>query len=372
MKLFFDESGYSGCVMPNKNGALYNDGQRHLVLGGVFVKDANDEDELLQKYRAFKMKFGFEEEVKGSDLMKRENNRALEYFITSILDDKHFYVCNYDKIFYLSTLVSVYILGRPFQEKEPLLFYQYVSALSGEKEELFVQYCEAVARNTEESKKGFLEYICSFPYEKLDRNTNNPYILFATKMLQNSFYDNFPLVYEAYSCKNTVNYINMTALGELLLCLKHQHGINVSEIEIYHDRLIGYEAEYSQTFVDKSIGINFADSKECELIQLADNICSIYRKCFEKSFEAFRANRQWDKNIWFSENYSKIIHKIDMKHIKMVTQIADWALAYTVRDIFGTEKDVYLKNINTFLDSFFFYKKSIYREIADIDVTVSL
>ena len=90
MKLFFDESGYSGCVMPNKNGSLYNDGQRHFVLGGVFVKDENDEHELLQKYCAFKNQFGFEGEVKGSDLMKRENNRALEFFITNILDDKHF------------------------------------------------------------------------------------------------------------------------------------------------------------------------------------------------------------------------------------------------------------------------------------------
>lgn len=371
MKLFFDESGYSGCVMPNKNGALYNDGQRHFVLGGVFVKDANDEDELLKNYREFKKQFGFEGEIKGSDLMKKENNRALDYFISNILDDKHFFICNYDKIFYLSTLVSVYILGRLLQEKDPLLFYKHVSALSGEKEELFVHYCEAVAHNTDESKKEFLEYIRSFSYEKLDNNTNNPYILFATKMLQDSFYDSFPLVYEAYSCKNTVNYINMTALGELILCLKHQHGITVSEIKIYHDRLIGYETEYNQAFVEESIEINFVDSKEYELIQLADNLCSIYRKSYEKSFEAFRANRQWNENIWFSENYSKIIHKVDMAHIKMVTQIADWALAYTVRDIFGTEKDEYLKNKNSFWDLFFFYRESIYQEIAGIDVTVS-
>lgn len=31
LKLFFDESGYSGCIMPNKNGQLFNDGQRHFV-----------------------------------------------------------------------------------------------------------------------------------------------------------------------------------------------------------------------------------------------------------------------------------------------------------------------------------------------------
>ena len=49
MKLFFDESGYSGCIMPNKNHQLYNDGQRHFVLGGVFVNDIDDEKLLLNK-----------------------------------------------------------------------------------------------------------------------------------------------------------------------------------------------------------------------------------------------------------------------------------------------------------------------------------
>ena len=46
MKLFFDESGYSGCIMPNKNGQLFNDGQRHFVLGSVFVADKEDEIEM--------------------------------------------------------------------------------------------------------------------------------------------------------------------------------------------------------------------------------------------------------------------------------------------------------------------------------------
>ena len=149
MKLFFDESGYSGCVMPNKNRRLYNDGQRHFVLAGVFVDGDNDEAFLLDKYRNFKEKFGFVDEIKGSDLMTRQNNKALEHFIEEIIDDKHFFICNYDKIFYLSTLISVYIFGRAFQEQETLMFYQYASALAGEDEKLFLQYCFAVQKNTD-------------------------------------------------------------------------------------------------------------------------------------------------------------------------------------------------------------------------------
>ena len=235
MKLFFDESGYSGCIMPNKNGQLFNDGQRHFVLGSVFVADKEDEIEILNKYRQFKNCFGFIGEIKGSELMTQRNNEALKYFITNVLDDKHFFICNYDKIFYLATLISVYIFGVPFQQQETLTFYMMASALAGEKEELFLHYCSAVCENTDNSKKEFLEYLISFPYEKLDRNDYNLYIAFAKLMLENKDYGEFPLTYEAYSCKNTVNFVNMTALGETLLSLKHLHGVDMGKTEIYHD-----------------------------------------------------------------------------------------------------------------------------------------
>ena len=372
MKLFLDESGNSGCVMPNKNGDLFSDGQRHFVLAGVIVNDKNDEIYLLDKYRQFKRKFGFVDEVKGSDLMTQKNNKALQYFIEELLDDKHFYICNYDKIFYLATLISVYIFGRTFQEQETLMFYQYASALSGEDKELFRSYCFAVQENTDRSKKNFLQYLVTFPFEKLDRNDCNLYIAFSKLMLLQKKYGDFPLVYEAYSCKNTVNFVNMTALGEILLCLKYQCNMDVKNIDIYHDRLCGYEEEYNQTFEYSNIHINFVDSKENDLIQLADNVCSVYRKCFEKSWEAFRQDKQWTDNIWFSENYSKIINRISMANIKMVMQIADWALPFVVRDIFGMEHNTYQNHKNEFWKLFFFYKECILAEISKMKIDLLL
>ena len=52
-----------------------------------------------------------------------------------------------------------------------------------------------------------------------------------------------------------------------------------------------------------------------------------------------------------------------MTHIKMVTQIADWALAYTVRDIFGTAKDEYLENKNRFWNLFSFIRKEFIEKL---------
>ena len=337
--------------MPNKNRRLYNDGQRHFVLAGVFVDGDNDEAFLLDKYRNFKEKFGFVDEIKGSDLMTRQNNKALEHFIEEIIDDKHFFICNYDKIFYLSTLISVYIFGRAFQEQETLMFYQYASALAGEDEKLFLQYCFAVQKNTDRSKEDFLRYLISFPFVKLSTNDCNLYIAFAKRMLAQKEYGEFPLVYEAYSCKSTVNFVNMTALGEILLCLKYQDNIDINNTIIFHDRLSDYEDEYNQSFENSNIYINFVDSKENELIQLADNVGSIYRKCFEKS---------------------KMINCIGMSHIKMVTQIADWVLPFVIRDIFGIKHNSYQQNKNKFWDLFLIYKEHILDEISGMKVDIPL
>lgn len=64
-------------------------------------------------------------------------------------------------MFYLSTLISVYIFEVPFQQQETLTFYMMASTLMGEKEELFLHYCSAVCKDTDNSKKEFLEYFIS-------------------------------------------------------------------------------------------------------------------------------------------------------------------------------------------------------------------
>lgn len=138
------------------------------------------------------------------------------------------------------------------------------------------------------------------------------------------------------------------------------------------DNLMGYEEEYNQSFEDNKIHINFVDSKENELVQLADNISSIYRKCFEKSFEAFRCNKQWTDNIWFTENYSRIINTIGMEHIKMDTQISDYVLPFVIRDIFGNEYGQFEKHKEKFWGLFYFYKEKIMEDIDRMNVELPL
>ena len=63
----------------------------------------------------------------------------------------------------------------------------------------------------------------------------------------------------------------------------------------------------------------------------------------------------WTDNIWFTENYSRIINTIGMEHIKMDTQISDYVLPFVIRDIIGNECGYFRKNKEKFWGLFYFY-----------------
>ena len=104
MKIYFDESGQSGCVL-QKNDLLTFQKQPTFAIGAVVVKDDQDADRLVAKYNEFLQRFGIVGEIKGSDLLTRARNDELGYFMRNILDRYHFYVILYDKRFYISTLL---------------------------------------------------------------------------------------------------------------------------------------------------------------------------------------------------------------------------------------------------------------------------
>lgn len=61
--------------------------------------------------------------------MTRTHNDELQYFMDNILDDKHFEICIYDKKFYLSTLLLMFLLGNEFQTMFPVQFYMLAAEL---------------------------------------------------------------------------------------------------------------------------------------------------------------------------------------------------------------------------------------------------
>ena len=94
MKIYFDESGQTGCVLLKKDMLNFAN-QPVFALGTVIAKDDNDERLLLEKYKKFKEKFKIVGEIKGSELTTRARNEELNYFLKNILFDILIHLQNY-------------------------------------------------------------------------------------------------------------------------------------------------------------------------------------------------------------------------------------------------------------------------------------
>ena len=91
--------------------------------------------------------------------MTKEYNDALEYFIDNVLDNKHFEICIYDKKFYLSTLLLLFLLGNEFQTQFPIQFYILAGELTFGGDDLLLEYCELSKNPTNEKLEQFLKNI---------------------------------------------------------------------------------------------------------------------------------------------------------------------------------------------------------------------
>ncbi len=333
MKIFFDESGQTGIVMPNKNSKLYGRNQRHFVLAGVIVKTEDDEKLLRDRYSEFKDKFNIEGEFKGTELFIEENKEILEYFINHMLDGRYFTICVYDKHFYIATLIVAYFLSLDFRDESPVLFYSFCNDLCQENEDILYAYCRSVKNN---SPKEFIEFISTFDFEV---GQNSAFAEAAKEILEKNMpIAEFDLTCEAYIRESTVNLVNLTALGELILALKVMNP-TVKQFDIIHDIIDEFKEDYLDSFEKRrDVNFSFKDSKEDELLQYADNIASLYRRLFAHMIESFADKKAWSNDAeYLLETYSKVINKLGKCMIKFVVPISDQALVYCTRDMFESD-----------------------------------
>ena len=83
-EIYFDESGQTRCVMTNKEMLNFKN-QPLFTMGSVLIKDEKYAKNLSKKYKEFKNRFMFAWEIKSSDLVTKDNNEALEYFIMNMM-----------------------------------------------------------------------------------------------------------------------------------------------------------------------------------------------------------------------------------------------------------------------------------------------
>lgn len=372
MKVYFDESGQTGCILPNRKGDFYNEKQRFFVLGGIICKNEADEILLCKKYKTFLNKYGITGELKGSDIMKKENNVVLMDFINTMIDTDHIYVCCYDKLFYLATLINTYFYPRNTMAENPIFYFTQASALAHENPEIFRKYCACNEIGTEEASIDFCRYVVEFPFQKIDAELNG-YLAMAKLAVENGEAFDFPLPLGCYVNPSYTNIINMTAVGESVVALKLIYNITNSEIHIIHDRILEFENEFFDIMKPFQIDIQFKDSKNELLLQYADNVASIFRKCCTETVNIFENRKQWDNSSsWFPTVYSKLLQKMQYNNVKWVVSISDQILPLCVRDMFADNYPKELRNNSCSYKRFASYKQLILKNIASLNYTASL
>ena len=337
MKIYFDESGQTGCVLL-KNNMLNFGKQPIFALGAVIVQDDNDEKFLLEKYRKFKEKFQIDGEVKGNELITRDRNEELNYFLKNILDSEHFVINFYDKKFYLATLLELAIIGREFQQVHTIQFYHLASQLSFEEDEFFIEYCKYIENPSPERFHKYLIYLKNYSYKYVTEEYNG-IKLTAKEILdgknENLFYDNF-LTFGWYENDKITNLINLNALSELISFVKMDTTVPNSEILYIHDKIDGFESTMKSELLQFGINIVFPRDNEPELLQLADNVASIYCHAYVKMKTLFSQKKEWaESSEWDMRLFSQLLSIIKRKNIKFTVPIPDWAAALCVENMYS-------------------------------------
>ena len=367
MKIYFDESGQSGCVL-QKDDLLNFQKQPTFAIGAVVVRSKSIEDKLANKYSEFKQKFNIEREIKGKDLLTREHNEELEYILTNIFDRYHYFVLLYDKRFYLSTLLMFSLIGVEYQHLMPEHFYQQATFLSQQDDCFFVEYLKYIQNPTVERFSAYLHFLIDYEYKNV-ATSENAILEMAKKIvefnIEDKCYDDF-LTFGWYENPKITNLINLTALSELIYFIKSKFAEDNEDIVYIHDHIQEFESTFKYELSEHGIEIVFADSKQEDMLQIADNVVSVLRHAYDKGIKHLKNKEQWNnENEWDMTLLSRVIRKLSHSHISFTVPLSDWAAALCTETMFSPK---YPKKYRNNFHFNFYYQQNfthIYNSIAE-------
>lgn len=365
MRVYFDESGQSGCVLQKKD-LLNFQKQPTFAIGAVVVPTNKSANMLVKKYADFKDQFGITGEIKGSDLLTRARNEDLEFFIKNILNQYHFFVLLYDKRFYISTLLLLSLVGLEYQHTLPEHFYQQATMLSYQKDDFFIRYLKYIENPGIEAFSEYLKFLIDYKYI-YDEGPENAVVTMAEKIIEagieDKCYDDF-LSFGWYDNPKITNLINLTALSELIYFIKSQFDISNQEISYVHDHIKEFEDTIHVELQDHGINIEFADSKNETMLQIVDNAVSILRHAYDKGIAHIKAKEMWEhQNEWDMELLARVIKKLSTKHISFTIPRSDWAAVLCTEIMFGAK---YPKKYRNNIQFNYYYRESLIRIYSSI------
>ena len=176
------------------------------------------------------------------------------------------------------------------------------------------------------------------------------------------------LTYRDYSNPKFINVINLNCLGELILGVKYNSDIRNNSLMVYHDRIDGYDKVFMEELNNLNINIEFLDWFENELIQISDNVVSIFGKCINQVINKFECELEWkSQNIWIMETFLKVINQLNVYNIKFDLPIQNWIISLVIKDMF--KSNFLLDHRNNLYFNYLYrrYEEEIYINIIKQD-----
>lgn len=336
MKIYFDESGQSGCIL-QKEDLLNFQNQPTFAIGAIVIRDETDGEKLSVKYRSFLEKYDIHGEIKGTDLLTRQRNDELKWVLRDVFDRSHHFVLLYDKRFYIATLLLLSLLGFEYQHLMPEHFYQQATMLCQQKDDFFVNYLKYIQSPGICEFSKYLHFLVEYQYRNWE-GTDNAVKTIAARILsdnaEDKWFDDF-MTFGWYDNPKVTNLINLTALSELIYFIKSQVDITNEDITYVHDHIREFEDTIKNELVDHGINIVFADSKQEVFLQIADNLASITRHAYDKAMARFRTKDEWKlESEWDMNLLAHVMRRITHKHISFTVPLCDWAAALCTEIMF--------------------------------------
>ena len=147
-----------------------------------------------------------------------------------------------------------------------------------------------------------------------------------------------------------------------------ERNCDTRKIDIVHDNISGIDEMLKQELKHFDVAVKFADSQAEELIQLADNVASIFCKIINTIVRCWDTKTEWSpENEWILTQSARFLKKIGTRNIKFTVPIQSWALTFCVMDMFDPQYPKEMRKNLFFNPRYQYWNQAIVQNIAELD-----
>ena len=143
---------------------------------------------------------------------------------------------------------------------------------------------------------------------------------------------------------------------------------NNDALEYFLDNISGIDKMLREELKHLDVAVKFIDSQAEELIQLSDNVASIFCKIINTIVRCWDTKTEWSlENEWILTQSARFLQKIGTQNIKFTVPIQSWALAFCVKDMFAPKCSKEMRNNLFFNSEYQHWCQVIIQNIAESD-----